>query len=148
MNRVFLVVCGMAFTIPGPVLAQTMTCTTIGNQTTCNQQPSFQPPPPIVPFDLGRALQARAAAQAAQAQADADPAAAANAEAARRAQDQKTALQTTVGHLIVEGDCDGATKAALNDGDIELATHVRAYCASQPKNWTQAAAFLSRICFH
>lgn len=37
-----------------------------------------------------------------------------------------------VGNMLAKGDCSRAEKYALENGDLDLADRVRAYCASKP----------------
>lgn len=43
--------------------------------------------------------------------------------------DPSLQLRRQVGKLVAKGDCAGAEKAALEGGDLDLATRAREYCA-------------------
>ncbi len=115
----------------GPAQAQSITCAHMGDFTNCTQTPGINPnpwtPTPIQPFDLGRALRNHQALTPPPQPLPAPVAV----QAAPAPMSREQALQSSVGHLIATGDCPGALRSALDGGDLDLATHVRAYCAGQ-----------------
>lgn len=92
-------------------LQATTTCQTYGNTTTCEHE---APSAYSDPFKAGQ----QAVAPAAPSTSD---------DWLVRA--LKGDLNKKVGKLLSKGDCEGAERAALKGGDIDLATRVKAYCA-------------------
>lgn len=45
--------------------------------------------------------------------------------------DRSAALRQRIGRMVFKGDCAGAEKAALEAGDIDLASRVQDYCAKR-----------------
>lgn len=104
--------CIAALLIPTGVSAQQTTCHDQGSIVTCNTMSLPQPThPPVRRHDRD------------------GPSAAENIVSLFRGDPEK-ALRKRIGKRLAKGDCQGAMLAALEGGDMEMATAVRAYCTS------------------
>ena len=118
-------------------IGQTWTCDTAPPRTTLDPNAFGNAMKAVPQFpDYGQIMEQRARIQALQAQQaqlqaqqDAERLSQQREQQDYAAGQQRSALHPKVGQMVSGGDCAGAISAALQSGDIELASQIRTYCA-------------------
>lgn len=137
----------LEFAMALAIQTQTTTCSTSFGITTCNTQAPFPAPPPIQsdPNAFNRGLMSGANMFPLRSPAPREPGRCAggdwfligctrtmhnDAVAEREARLTSQAARTRAMGLLRDGDCRGALAAALDTGDLDFATQVRAFCST------------------
>lgn len=124
MLKIFFAASGLLF-LSAPAVAQSTSCMTVGNMTTCNTLPSItssSPPGPKIQYDP-KAVRPKPCTTF-EKLGDTSNYCDAREIAAKR----KAALD-----LLAAGKCSEALQSALGTGDLGFAREVRDFCSAAPR---------------